>query len=82
MPALSRVYYVSVQPAAPRHAVFGKKYSCVEIPLRRTVTFLITSTAKIPAYKNTEGPCFAMVVGFGFLGFFKFVLKSAQVSSN
>lgn len=74
MPAISCVYYVSVQPAAPRHAVLGKKYSCVEIPLRRTVTVLTTSKAKIPAYKNTEGPCFALVVGFGFWVFFFFVV--------
>lgn len=60
--------------------MLGKKYSCVEIPLRRRVTFLITSKAKIPAYKNTEGPCFALVVGFGLFVVFLiylFVLKSA-----
>lgn len=51
--------------------LLGKKYICVEIPLRRTAIFLITSKAKIPAHKNTEGQCFALVGGLEFV--FQFV---------
>lgn len=64
IPVIPSVYYAPVQPAALRHAVLGQKYSCVEIPLRRTAIFLITSKAKIPEHKNREELCFALVVSF------------------
>lgn len=64
--------------------MLGKKHSCEVIPLRRTVIFLITSKAKIPAYRNTEVACFMLCFGAGVWGsfnLFRKVLKSVAIKT-